>query len=1423
MLTHFTLCCDRVRPLIFIAFLMGILVDVSCGSPVRENLLPGHASQLRYDPIFQVTIPETGEYQLIILQDVITSLQDGDEVGVFDPAGIQNFGNCENQIGQLLVGSAFWPEDQLDITAIGSYDYCDFGGYQGAGWVEGHPVQIHIYRHPTGEYFVSEPVWAAGSGQFGDMLLVVSELILNPVNAGCTDPQACNYDPEAEADDGSCAYEFDCAGVCGGDAFLDDCAECVGGITGAEFNWAMDCAGVCFGEAYENECGCVGGDTGLEPDFCYGCTDPEALNYDPDAQFDDGSCEYPGPVLIEFGFVDLVDGYFQLLMVNEQAVYGFQIQMTNVELLSAQGGSAAENGFTVQTNPAGLIIGFSTAGDVIPPGDGNLTTVNFSQIINPAFPICIESALITGQEEYLDVEIGDCWENDFILGCTDPEACNYNPNADYDDDSCQYWDCNMECGGQAWIDDCGVCVDGSTGLEPNADMDCDGVCFGEAYENECGCVGGTTGLDPDYCLGCTDPNAVNYDPDATVDDGSCVVDPFFVVTIQETGEFQLIIFEESITSILPGDELGIFDLQGIQNSGDCSNQIGELLVGSGIWTGEQLEITAIGSFDYCDLGGYQGAGFVEGNPVVIHLYRHSTVEYFTTTATWSAGTGQFGDLFLAVSDLMLQPLSLGCTDPGACNYNPDAVVDDGSCAYFDCLGECGGTAFIDECGICSGGSSGHEPNSDMDCEGVCFGDAYFDDCGVCSGGTTGHESNSDMDDCGVCFGSNADMDCTGTCFGSAYIDDCGECVGGSSGMEENWAMDCSGTCYGEAYIDNCGDCVGGTTGMEACIQDCNDEWGGQAYIDDCGICAGGSTGFEPNSDMDCAGVCFGDAYVNECGCVSGSTGLEFDFCYGCTDPNALNYDPDAFISDGSCEYPPSCEEQQLNEDCAGNCFEDFYLLWGGDGLCDDGSYGLDFFCSGWNFDSGDCYGETLLYLEVTTEPGDGWFQISDGIFSGMIGQPLATQFGAPYLVGNGGPVPALTHPDVPDWDTFISISDYSDGILTISIINHEDIGGFQFQLVSSFESFSLAGGFGGLAQSAGMMVSTNASGLVLAFSLCGAGLDENELETCANEGGIADCDNNCFAPIALEFLGDGNCHDGDLGEEIGLLNFDCSKWGWDAGDCQIPEEYDCAGILSGEAFLDDCGECVGGTTGMEPGWALDCNLECHGEAIINECGCVGGSTGLELDFCYGCMDEAALNYDPQATIDDGSCWILNPPNWILATAGDPGIILNWETVTVPPEVMTPNPTVYYNLFRNNILLIDNLTDTTYHDATAPDGMHCYYIISAVLDTESACSNSSCALGIDPQGLVPDGFRLLPCHPNPFNARTTVRFEVPQITHVVLRVYDLKGSVVTELVRGEYAPGRYQMFWQADAQPSGIYFLQLQADNVVRTEKLLLIK
>ena len=102
--------------------------------------------------------------------------------------------------------------------------------------------------------------------------------------------------------------------------------------------------------------------------------------------------------------------------------------------------------------------------------------------------------------------------------CTDPTACNYDPEAQYEDGSCYFSDCNGDCGGTAFIDDCGNCVEGNTGLEANYAKDECGVCDGgNIGVDECGeCFGNNSA-----CAGCTDPTSKNYDPTAIIDDGSC--------------------------------------------------------------------------------------------------------------------------------------------------------------------------------------------------------------------------------------------------------------------------------------------------------------------------------------------------------------------------------------------------------------------------------------------------------------------------------------------------------------------------------------------------------------------------------------------------------------------------------------------------------------------------------------------------------------------------------------------------------------------------------------------------------------------------------------------------------------------------------------------------------------------------------------
>jgi len=93
----------------------------------------------------------------------------------------------------------------------------------------------------------------------------------------------------------------------------------------------------------------------------------------------------------------------------------------------------------------------------------------------------------------------------------------------------------------------------------------------------------------------------------------------------------------------------------------------------------------------------------------------------------------------------------------------------------DCTGECGGSAEIDECGVCDGDNS-----TCADCNGEPNGDALVDDCSDCSSPA---DYNSGQDDCGVCYGDNADQDCAGECFGDSWDSDCGCVAADNSGND----------------------------------------------------------------------------------------------------------------------------------------------------------------------------------------------------------------------------------------------------------------------------------------------------------------------------------------------------------------------------------------------------------------------------------------------------------------------------------------------------------------------------------------------------------------------------------------------------------------------------------------------------------------
>jgi len=89
--------------------------------------------------------------------------------------------------------------------------------------------------------------------------------------------------------------------------------------------------------------------------------------------------------------------------------------------------------------------------------------------------------------------------------------------------------------------------------------------------------------------------------------------------------------------------------------------------------------------------------------------------------------------------------------------------------------------------------------------------------------------------------------------------------------------------------------------------------------------------------------------------------------------------------------------------------------------------------------------------------------------------------------------------------------------------------------------------------------------------------------------------------------------------------------------------------------------------------------------------------------------------------------------------------------------------------------------------------------------------------------LPTEFALSQNYPNPFNPSTTVRYDVPERTHVTLKVYDILGREVAELVNGKKDPGFYEAVWDAQNFASGVYFYRITAGDFVSVRKLTLMK
>ena len=565
----------------------------------------------------------------------------------------------------------------------------------------------------------------------------------NSTCQGCTDESACNYDADAVVDDGSC-LQNDLCGVCGGDN-----STCQGCTDEAACNYNSDAVvdnGSCeYPEEFYNCDGCINdidGDGVCDELEVLGCTSPGADNYDMDATEDDFSCTYLDGMVLGLSYEEVAadplgtgQTTYRLYVnfptndVEVTAMYGtdsapWEMISTaddgfyNDALGADFGGSVNpmffpmvpslefDSWFTIGAEPgdddginsafdAALtsMADFNSGGDfivdtfvggsvfIVPGANDQGVPVNGKVLLGQFTTSGVVSALVNVQ--FRDANQESLYAEGMALtfpapgvGCTDENACNYDPEAVIDA-GCVYPEefyncdgCINDTDGDGVCDELEVegCTDSSACNYDSSATDDDGSCL---QNDLCGVCGG----DNSSCSGCTDSSACNYDSSATLDDGSCTYPEMYYDCngncVNDTDGDGIC------------DELevpGCTDAEADNYNSDATDDDGSC---------EYLGCTNPAADNYDEGANVDdGSCIIYGctNPAADNYNEEATEDDGSCVASGCTYPGATNYSAVNTSDDG-SCIFLGCTDSTALNYIAFANSDDGSCVYEECTGE----------------------------------------------------------------------------------------------------------------------------------------------------------------------------------------------------------------------------------------------------------------------------------------------------------------------------------------------------------------------------------------------------------------------------------------------------------------------------------------------------------------------------------------------------------------------------------------------------------------------------------------------------------------------------------------------------------------------------------------------------------------
>jgi hypothetical protein len=162
-------------------------------------------------------------------------------------------------------------------------------------------------------------------------------------------------------------------------------------------------------------------------------------------------------------------------------------------------------------------------------------------------------------------------------------------------------------------------------------------------------------------------------------------------------------------------------------------------------------------------------------------------------------------------------------------------------------------------------------------------------------------------------------------------------------------------------------------------------------------------------------------------------------------------------------------------------------------------------------------------------------------------------------------------------------------------------------------------------------------------------------------------------------------------------------------------------------------------------------------------------------------------------------------NTVGAGAGVLGAASSWTEFNIPIYYTPGSPDP------DNVLIYFTVADTA--GGTSTIGSEAY------VDYIDLTAPSS----VEQLNGVPEDFSLSQNYPNPFNPFTKIEYNISEASFVQLKVYDILGNEVAQLVNEEQSAGTYRTEFTANNLASGFYVAQLRAGNYTKTIKMSLMK